>query len=201
MTDLGRPRGSVTSAIASSAVATTAVLGLLVGLNFGFGESAGSASAAGQSAEQADLSDADLSDTDLTDTAAQPYGPQPADSAVPGGLPTIDKAPVKAAKPAVPAQRDSTAPDVAVVVLNQTVRRGLAAEFRSVLAEAGWQVGGVGNFRGNVPATTVYYPPGMKPQARALAAAFGQVDRIRPAFEGIPADKLTVILCKDYPRT
>ena len=194
MPDLGRPRGSVTSAIASSAVATTAVLGLLVGLNFGFGESAGSASAVGPAAEQADL----------TDTVAQPYGPEPAGPAVPAGLASIDKAPAKAAQPAEPAAEpadEAAVPDVPVVVLNQTVRRGLAAEFRAVLAAAGWRVGGVGNFRGNVPATTVYYPAGMKAQARALAAAFGQVDRMRPAFDGIPADKLTVILCKDYPRT
>ena len=47
-----------------------------------------------------------------------------------------------------------------VVVLNQTSRSGLAGSVADQLRGKGWTVPAVGNFRGIVPATTVYYPAG-----------------------------------------
>jgi hypothetical protein len=88
---------------------------------------------------------------------------------------------------------------IEVVVLNETKRVGLAAVFRDLLVQGGWTVKRIGDFRGNVPLTTVYYPPGFKAEAEALAAQFDQVDRVRPAFPGAAKKRLTVILCKDYP--
>ena len=49
--------------------------------------------------------------------------------------------------------------EVEVVVLNQTSRSGLAGSVADQLRGKGWTVPAVGNFRGIVPATTVYYPP------------------------------------------
>ena len=89
---------------------------------------------------------------------------------------------------------------IEVVVLNETKRTGLAAQFREVLEAGGWTVKRTGDFRGNVPLTTVYYPPGFEAQAEALEAQFSQVNRIRPAFSGIGKKRLTVILAKDYPK-
>jgi hypothetical protein len=86
-----------------------------------------------------------------------------------------------------------------VVVLNQTTVTGLAAQFQEELEAGGWTVSGIDDFRGNVPATTVYFPPGLRAAAKALMAQFPQVGRIRPAFPGISTTQLTVILSKDFP--
>ena len=166
--------------VVSSAVATSAVLALVAALILAFGQPAQPAGAYADAREAA-------ADPGLEAVSGPPPGSPAASSTRPA--PSLSVAP--AVTPAVPR--------VAVLVLNQTSRSGLAAEFRDVLDDAGWTVGGVDTFRGTVPATTVYYPPGLRSAAQALNAAFAQVHRVRPAFPGIPADKLTVILCKDYP--
>lgn len=97
------------------------------------------------------------------------------------------------------AAADRPAERAPVVVFNQTVRRGLAADFRDALVAAGWEVAATDDWRGTVPATTIYYPPGMQDAARALMSQFPAVERIRPAFPGIPTSQLTVILCKEFP--
>ena len=51
----------------------------------------------------------------------------------------------------------------------------------------------MGNWRGNVPETTVYYPDGKSAQATRLARDLG-ADRIRPRVSGMRTDRLTVIL-------
>ena len=85
------------------------------------------------------------------------------------------------------------------MVLNQTGISGLAAQFQEDLEAGGWTVAGIDDFVGNVPATTVYFPPNMQAVARALMAQFPQIGRIRPAFSGISTTQLTVILGKDFP--
>jgi hypothetical protein len=86
-----------------------------------------------------------------------------------------------------------------VIVFNETVHRGLAARFAAQLRAEGWTIDGVDTWRGNVPATTVYYPRGMEPLARRLMADHHEVGRIRPAFAGASRTALTVILAKDFP--
>lgn len=88
-----------------------------------------------------------------------------------------------------------------VIVLNQTTVSGLAAKVRDQLVAGGWTVTGIDSFRGNVPATTVYYPAGLKAAAKALMAQFPAIGRIMPAFAGISTSQLTVILSKDFPTT
>ena len=68
-----------------------------------------------------------------------------------------------------------------MVVFNQTSVTGLAARFAARLEVAGWDVVGVDNWIGTVPATTVYYQPGDEAAARALMADFPDVGRIHPA--------------------
>jgi hypothetical protein len=101
-------------------------------------------------------------------------------------------------------EADSSAPEEAapalpVVVLNETTRRGLAATVADRLRGKGWVVAGVGNFRGNVPATTVYYPPGAEAQARAAAASLPTPARIRPRFGNLSTSRLTVVVARNYP--
>jgi hypothetical protein len=87
---------------------------------------------------------------------------------------------------------------IGVVVLNQSNRKGLAASVASSLRAGGWQVGAVGNFRGSVPATTVYYPAGAEDAARTLAAQLPGPDRIRPRFGNLSTSRLTIVLTGDY---
>jgi hypothetical protein len=192
----GGPGATVVGTLASSAAATGAVGLLVAGLIVAFGSSGTDVAAQERPA-----------DPGLTAVSGPPpaAAPAPEATAEPTAEPTGgDDGPAAPTAGASDDERPAAAaahpaPSVEVVVLNETKRRNLAAVFRDVLADAGWQVGATGNFRGNVPATTVYYPPGLKAEAEALEEAFGQVNRIRPAFPGIPTDKLTVILCKDYP--
>lgn len=93
----------------------------------------------------------------------------------------------------------ANAPRGNVVLFNQTFDQYKANGLRDALNAGGWKVTAVDRWNGAVQATTVYYPVGMELEARALMAAFPSIGRIKPAFAGIPSDKLTVIICKDLP--
>ncbi|MEU0937430.1 LytR C-terminal domain-containing protein [Embleya sp. NPDC005971] len=107
--------------------------------------------------------------------------------------------PAGSARP-VPPVRAPAAPRGAhgkVVLLDQSKVPALAKRMGRRLEAAGWEVAGTDVFRGSVPATTVYHPVGQEKQARALAAALPGIDRIKPAFGGIPRHRLTVIVVDD----
>jgi LytR cell envelope-related transcriptional attenuator len=89
--------------------------------------------------------------------------------------------------------------DMAVVVLNETSRRGLAAAVADRLRGNGWTVSGVGNFRGAVPATTVYYPAGHAAAAQAAANSLPTPSRVLPRFGNLSTSRLTVIVTTNYP--
>ena len=80
-----------------------------------------------------------------------------------------------------------------VVVLNETGIHGLAAKVGKQLHALGWPVTGVGNWFGEIPATTVYYPSGQRQRAERLAADLG-VSRIRPLVQHMLPNHLTVVL-------
>jgi hypothetical protein len=82
------------------------------------------------------------------------------------------------------------------VVLNETTEKGLAARVAQHLRSLGWTVTGVGNWRGDISTTTVYYPAGMLAAARSLAYDLG-VSRLRPVVPGMLGDRLTVVLTSD----
>lgn len=139
-------------------------------------------------------------------TEAQVVTSPPAESA-----PTSSTSPPPAATspatPTVPSRsaqirttpHPPTAPEVSVVVLNQSSRTGLASSTGAELAERGWNVAAVGNFRGVVPATTVYYPPGAQDQALELARNLRAEPRIRPRFGNLSTTRLTVVVTASYP--
>jgi len=162
------PAATVLTAAAASALAALAVLALVGVLVLVFGQRAGSGGPAS---------------AQVTQRPADPSrSPRPATPGSPSSARVSETAPPAGTK---------------VVVLNATSRRGLASRFQQSLQAKGWTVVSVGNFRGNIPANTVYYPQGQRGAAEALDAQFAEVDRIRPAFSGISQTRLTVILARD----
>jgi hypothetical protein len=110
-----------------------------------------------------------------------------------------------ASSSARPASRRTTTPaarlrqDIALVVLNQTGRSGLASVVAARLRAKGWTVSGIGNFRGVVSATTVYYPVGHEAAAQAAARSLPTPPRILPRFGNLSTSRLTVIVTTNYP--
>ena len=101
-------------------------------------------------------------------------------------------------KPRPTATRPAAPPVVhaPAIVLNETTQHGLAADVAQHLRSLGWTVTGVGNWRGNISTTTVYYSPGQLAAARRLAYDLG-MSRIRPAVPGMLSNHVTVVLHSD----
>jgi len=83
-------------------------------------------------------------------------------------------------------------------VLNNSRRSGLGHEVAAELRAKGWPIAKVGNYRGRVAVTTVYYLPGQLPQARELAREFPQIRRLAPRFAGLPGSGLTLVVTRDW---
>ena len=64
---------------------------------------------------------------------------------------------------------------------------------------AGWDVPAVGNFRGTVPATTVYYPAGGETAALAVARDLRATPRTLPRFGNLSTTRFTVVVTDSYP--
>ena len=144
-------------------------------------------------------------DTTTPAVAVTKSSSAPASSATATHKPTT-KAPAKPATSA--ATRTATAAttkpaarvgDREVVVLNQTSRKGLAGTVAQRLRDKGWNVALTGNFRGQVTATTVYYPPGAQADAEAAAAGLPTTPRVRPRFGNLSTSRLTVVVTDSYP--
>lgn len=82
---------------------------------------------------------------------------------------------------------------VYVVVFNNSGITGLAGRVATKATGMGWKVVGSDNWYGTVPATTVYYPKGLKRAAKTLALDLG-VQRTAPAVDPMRRDRLTLIL-------
>lgn len=119
-------------------------------------------------------------------------------SAAPGRSSSTEK-PTASSTPSAGETRSAAHADVEVVVLNQSTRAGLAGTVAGDLRRTGWTVPAVGNFRGVVPATTVYYPPGDEAPAQAVAEDLATAPRIRPRFGNLSTTRLTVVVTADYP--
>lgn len=87
---------------------------------------------------------------------------------------------------------------VPVTVLNNSHRTGLADRAAVRFERGGWPVSLTGNFRGQIPVTTVYYDPGLEASARAFAAAFDGIVRVRPRFATLPARGVVVVLTREF---
>ncbi|MGZ5369068.1 LytR C-terminal domain-containing protein [Aeromicrobium sp.] len=103
--------------------------------------------------------------------------------------PTETTRPTPKPKPtAAPVQRN-----IPVGVFNNTSTTGLARTVAARVRAAGWTVDGTGNWRGSIPQTTVYYPPGFQTQAQTLANDL-DLSRVRPSVAPMQTDRLTLIL-------
>jgi hypothetical protein len=117
--------------------------------------------------------------------------PTPTETTTATPTPTPTPTPTKTttAKPKPTVNRSG----IAVSVLNNTGAPGAAGAFSSRVSNAGWTVGGVGNWRGSVPGNTIYYPPGHEAEAAQLGKDVG-IARIRPRVDPMRTDRLTIIL-------
>ena len=87
---------------------------------------------------------------------------------------------------------------VPITVLNNSKETGLAERAAARFDRGGWPVALTGNFRGQIPVTTVYYDPGLEASARAFAADFRGIVRVRPRFATLPARGVVVVLTREF---
>jgi hypothetical protein len=139
---------------------------------------------------------------------AEPDGPPTAARTPEAEKPDPTQAAVKRDKQNRPRTRDTKprrqkraeptpeVPQVYVEVYNNTSIDGLAASTAAELQDAGWQVVGVDNWYGNIPASTVYHPDGLTADAHQLAEELS-ITRVRGAVAPMRFDRLTVILTED----
>ena len=123
-------------------------------------------------------------------TTAAPTTPTPSPTPPPSPTPTVEKTtpapePTKIKPPVIR--------NAVVNVFNNTRTTGLARSVAGKVQAAGWQLGSIGNWRGSIPATTIYYPPGFAAQAQTLAQDL-DFGRVRPAVAPMSTERLTLIL-------
>jgi hypothetical protein len=101
-----------------------------------------------------------------------------------------------AAPPPPPAPPPSLV--VPITVLNNSNNTGLAERAAARFDRGGWPIALTGNFRGQIPVTTVYYDAGLEASARAFAADFRGIVRVRPRFATLPARGVVVVLTREF---
>lgn len=124
----------------------------------------------------------------------------PVDPPSPAALPSPvaarpSAAPTPASTAAAPPVRSVVVP---ITVLNNSRTTGLADRAARRFERGGWPVRLTGNFRGQVPVTTVYYDPGFEASARAFAREFAGIARVRPRFATLPARGVVVVLTREF---
>jgi len=132
--------------------------------------------------------------------------PTPTPSATPSQSPSPVQSPSSSPTPTAPAPPVSeppatTQPTVAkvpVTVLNNSRRSGLGHEVAAEVRAKGWPIEKVGNYRGRLAMTTVFYAAGQLPQARELAREFPQIRRIEPRPADLPGQGLTLVVTRDW---
>ena len=131
-----------------------------------------------------------------TPAVAPPPSTSPSASASASVAPTPTAPAPPVSEP--PATTQPTVAKVAVTVLNNSRQTGLGHEVAAELRAKGWPIAKVGNYRGRLAMTTVYYLPGQLPQARELAREFPQIRRVAPRFAGLPGSGLTLVVTRDW---
>ena len=119
-----------------------------------------------------------------------PALPAPAPAVLPNAAPPAPGPPAAAAQP--------VSVVVPITVLNNSNRTGLADRAAARFRGGGWPVRLTGNFRGQIPVTTVYYDAGFEAAARAFADDFEGIARVRPRFETLPARGVVVVLTREF---
>jgi cytoskeletal protein RodZ len=103
---------------------------------------------------------------------------------------------------AVPASPSASASSVAsafapVEVLNNSRIKGLAHHVAAEVQSRGWTISQIGNLRGRVAETTVYYPDGGFAAAQHLESEFGAIQRLLPQSEaGLHSSGLVLVLTR-----
>lgn len=121
-----------------------------------------------------------------------------ADSASPSSTPTVST-PTPAATTSTPSPTPTESEpaeverEAPVSILNNTGIQNLAQTFSVEVSDAGWDISGLGNWRGQIESNTVYYPDGMQDQAQLLADDVG-IQRVLPSIVPMRMDRLTIIL-------
>ncbi len=97
-----------------------------------------------------------------------------------------------------PATTASAGPKVVKVdVLNQSAGNGSAERVAADLREAGWKIGRIDDFNGNVSTTTVYWlTPKSRPQARQISRVLGGV-RVQEGFDTLVDGRISVVLVEN----
>lgn len=128
--------------------------------------------------------------------AASPTGVSEKPSEKPSENPTDTASPMASDKPEKSDRSDK--PDkpkrqTPVRVFNNTGVSGSAAALAQKVRGSGWTVAGVGNWSGQIPSTTVYYPSGKRDEAKLLADDL-DIGRVKPSIDQMPSDQMTVII-------
>jgi cytoskeletal protein RodZ len=92
----------------------------------------------------------------------------------------------------------SAAPAFAPVeVLNNSRINGLAHHVAAEVESRGWTISQVGNLRGRVAETTLYYPDGGFAAAQHLESEFGSIQRLLPqSEEGLHSSGLVLVVTR-----
>ncbi|KAA1419089.1 LytR family transcriptional regulator [Nocardioides humilatus] len=142
------------------------------------------------SAPTSSSSDPSSSSGEETDETSEPPTQTPSDDdETATDEPTTSETPEEPKKTKEPVERA----DYGVVVFNNTTISGLASEVLTKVGEIGWQAVAADNWYGTIPATTVYFPAGMRDAAQKLALDLG-VQRLVPADPAMSTTNLTLIL-------
>jgi cytoskeletal protein RodZ len=111
------------------------------------------------------------------------HQPTPTPSAHPRHTPAPHRSTHHATAPS--ASPSSAAPVFAPLeVLNNSRIKGLAHHVAFEVESRGWTVRAVGNLRGRVAESTLYFPPGGLAAAQHLAGEFGSIQRVLPQSAG-----------------
>lgn len=119
--------------------------------------------------------------------------PSTASSAPAPSTPSSSSAPAPSPSTSSPTDTGVPAP-VEVDVLNQSAPGGSAEQVAQRLADAGWQIGRVDDFHGNVSTTTVYWLDlEQRRQARQISRFLGGV-RVQEGFDTLVDGRVSVVL-------
>jgi len=181
-------RQAVAYRLLGAACALVGVLLLVGGLLALRGKPATRPPAAGATATASSGTSATTAPATTATTATPPT------TAAPATTPAGTRPPAPTRTAATPARAVVRAP---LTVLNNTTRAHLADQAAARFRAGGWQVVKIGNFTGQIPATTVYFTPGSGTEeqaAYALAAQFSGIARVLPRYAGLPSSVYGVIV-------
>ena len=98
-----------------------------------------------------------------------------------------------------PATQAPRVAKIPVTVLNTSTIQHLAARAARQLRAKNWPIRLVGNYRGRLPVSTLYYLPGQRDVADLLADEFPAVQRVLPRPEDLPGKGLTLVVTREWP--